>query len=131
MNNNLLVPHFDDEKDDSLNLILTVAKDVPKCLIIALTGYLDRLNEQFFRNQIEKVIASKYSVLILDCSHLILPDDDSFLVLAKISYPYKDKITIVNLKERYHESFELIGIAKDFVFKNNIEEALAEISFNK
>ena len=130
MNNNLLVPHFDDEKDDSLNLILTVAKDVPKCLIIALTGYLDRLNEQFLRNQIEKVIASKYSVLILDCSHLILPDD-SFLVLAKISHPYKDKIMIVNLKERYHESFELIGIAKDFVFKNNIEEALAATSSNK
>ena len=130
MNNNLLVPHFDDEKDDSLNLILTVAKDVPKCLIIALTGYLDRLNEQFLRNQIEKVIASKYSVLILDCSHLILPDD-SFLVLAKISHPYKDKIMIVNLKERYHEFFELIGIAKDFVFKNNIEEALVETSFNK
>ena len=130
MNNNLLVPHFDDEKDDSLNLILTVAKDVPKCLIIALTGYLDRLNEQFLRNQIEKVIASKYSVLILDCSHLILPDD-SFLVLAKISHPYKDKIMIVNLKERYHEFFKLIGIAKDFVFKNNIEEALVETSFNK
>ena len=48
MNNNDLVPDFDDEKDDSLKITLEKADGVEKGLLIILNGYIDTYNSVYF-----------------------------------------------------------------------------------
>ena len=40
VNNNTLVPGFNDEKDDSLKISLSKIEDVPNCVSIILNGYV-------------------------------------------------------------------------------------------
>ena len=64
MNNNDIVPGFYDEKDDSLEIILQKIDDVPGCLVLYLTGYVDTNNANYFQRQIAKAIKSGFTRLI-------------------------------------------------------------------
>ena len=68
--NNNLIPGFDDEKDDSLKILLEAAPSVDKCLILYLNGYIDTYNSNFFQKRIAKVVEAGYVNLIFNCAAL-------------------------------------------------------------
>ena len=68
--NNSIVPGFDDEKDDSLKILLEVAPSVDKCLIVYLNGYIDTYNSNFFQKRIAKVVEAGFVNLIFNCAAL-------------------------------------------------------------
>ncbi|HUZ18791.1 MAG TPA: anti-sigma F factor antagonist, partial [Spirochaetia bacterium] len=52
MNNNDIVPGFDEEKDDSLKIRLQRVDEVENCLVLYLTGYIDTYNSNFFQKRV-------------------------------------------------------------------------------
>ena len=55
-NNNSIIPGFDNEKDDSLTIVLRKAEGVSRGIFVYLSGYIDTYNSSFFQKQITKVI---------------------------------------------------------------------------
>jgi anti-anti-sigma factor len=70
MNNNDIVPGFDDEKDDSLKIRLQKVDEVDGCLVLYLTGYIDTYNSNFFQKRITKAVEQNYTRLIFNCGGL-------------------------------------------------------------
>ena len=54
--NNAVIPGFDTDKDDSLQIRLDKSFGVPNGLIIYLTGYIDTYNSTYFQKKITQVI---------------------------------------------------------------------------
>ena len=50
--NNAVIPGFDTDKDDSLQIRLDKSFGVPNGLIIYLTGYIDTYNSTYFQKKI-------------------------------------------------------------------------------
>ena len=67
-NNNAIIPGFDNEKDDSLTIVLRKADGIPRGIFIYLSGYIDTYNSSFFQKQITKVIEAGYINLVFNCS---------------------------------------------------------------
>ena len=51
-NNNSIITGFDDEKDDSLKIMLEKADSIPNGIFIYLNGYIDTYNSNFFQKKI-------------------------------------------------------------------------------
>jgi anti-sigma B factor antagonist len=64
--NNKIVPGFDDEKDESLNIRLQRIEDVPGCLVLYLTGCIDTYNCSNFQKRVAKATEAGFTRLILD-----------------------------------------------------------------
>ena len=74
MNNNELVPGFDDEKDDSLKIILENIPEVNSCLMVILNGYIDTYNSVFFHTKTPLETAFQGRILLLLCISLFRED---------------------------------------------------------
>ena len=70
MNNNEIVPGFDDEKDDSLKIRLQKFDGVDNCLALYLTGYIDTYNSNYFQKRVNKSIEAGFIKLIFHCGGL-------------------------------------------------------------
>ncbi|MDP3178493.1 MAG: STAS domain-containing protein, partial [Spirochaetaceae bacterium] len=70
MNNNDIVPGFDDEKDDSLKIRLQKLDAIDNCLALFLTGYIDTYNSNFFQKRVGKAIDTGFIRLIFNCGGL-------------------------------------------------------------
>ena len=68
MENNGIIPGFDNDKDDSLTISLRKAEGVPHGMFIYLSGYIDTYNSSFFQKQIQKVMDAGFINLIFNCS---------------------------------------------------------------
>ncbi|NLC91867.1 MAG: STAS domain-containing protein, partial [Treponema sp.] len=69
-NNNSLIPGFDNEKDDSLSIVIRKAEGVQNGIFVYLSGYIDTYNSSFFQKQVSKIIESGFVNLIFNCSAL-------------------------------------------------------------
>ena len=56
MANNDIVPGFDDEKDESLQIQLEKVAGLEGCLVLSLSGYIDTYNSNYFQKRIAKAI---------------------------------------------------------------------------
>jgi len=56
INNNSLVPGFNDEKDDSLKISLDKIDALKSGLCIYLNGYIDTYNSNFFQKKIQEIL---------------------------------------------------------------------------
>ena len=56
MNNNDIVPGFDEEKDESLRIKLQKVDDLPGTLVLYLSGYIDTYNSNFFQKRINRAV---------------------------------------------------------------------------
>ena len=68
--NNVIIPGFDADKDDSLQIRLDKSFNVPNGLIIYLTGYIDTYNSTYFQKKITQVIEAGFVNLIFNCAAL-------------------------------------------------------------
>ncbi len=126
-NNNNLVPGFNDEKDDSLNITLDKIEDVPNCLNIILNGYVDTYNSSFFQKRIAKVVEAGYVNLIFNCAALNYVSSTgigSFTAFLKLVKPKNGDIVLLNIQPKVYEVFQLLGFIQFFNIKETIEDAI-------
>ena len=127
MNNNDLVPDFDDEKDDSLKITLEKADGVEKGLLIILNGYIDTYNSVYFQKQLGKVVATGFVNLIFNCSNLNYVSSTgigSFTSFLKLVKAKNGDIVLLNIQSKVYEVFQLLGFSQFFNIKEGIEDAI-------
>lgn len=124
--NNNLIPGFDDEKDDSLKILLEEASSVDKCLIVYLNGYIDTYNSNFFQKRIAKVVEAGYVNLIFNCAALNYVSSTgigSFTSFLKMVKPKGGDVVLLEIQPKVYEVFQLLGFSQFFNIRNNQEEA--------
>lgn len=126
-NNNSIIPGFDNDKDDSLSISLRKAENVPHCLIVYLSGYIDTYNSSFFQKKITQVIEAGFVNLIFNCSSLNYVSSTgigSFTVFLKLVKPKNGDIVLLEIQPKVYEVFQLLGFSQFFNIKNSHEEAV-------
>jgi len=130
-NNNAIIPGFDNEKDDSLSIVLRKVDGVSRGIFIYLNGYIDTYNSSFFQKQITKVIEAGFINLIFNCSSLNYVSSTgigSFTVFLKIVKPKNGDVVLLEIQPKVYEVFQLLGFSQFFNIKNTAEEAIAFFS---
>jgi anti-anti-sigma factor len=125
--NNNIIPGFDDEKDDSLKILLEVAPSVDKCLIVYLNGYIDTYNSNFFQKRIAKVVEAGFVNLIFNCAALNYVSSTgigSFTSFLKMVKPKTGDIVLLEIQPKVYEVFQLLGFSQFFNIKDAVEDAL-------
>lgn len=128
MSNNLIVPGFDDEKDDSLKIRLQKIDDVNGCLVLYLTGYIDTYNSNYFQKRIVKAIETGFIKLIFHCGGLNYVSSTgigSFTAFLKAVKPRAGDLVLLEIQPKVYEVFQLLGFSQFFNIKENLEEAVA------
>ncbi|MDY7027173.1 MAG: STAS domain-containing protein [Spirochaetota bacterium] len=126
MNNNDIVPGFDDEKDDSLKIRLEKVDKVEGCLVLYLTGYIDTYNSNFFQKRVSKAVEHGFSRLIFNCAGLNYVSSTgigSFTAFLKAVKPRGGDIVLLDIQPKVYEVFQLLGFSQFFNIKDNLQEA--------
>jgi len=127
MNNNDIVPGFDDEKDDSLKIRLQKVDNVADCLVLFLTGYIDTYNSNFFQKRIAKAIDSGFIHLIFHCGGLNYVSSTgigSFTAFLKGVKQRGGDLVLLEIQPKVYEGFQLLGFSQFFNIKDNLEDAI-------
>ena len=127
VNNNTLVPGFNDEKDDSLKISLSKIEDVPNCVSIILNGYVDTYNSSFFQKRINKVVEAGFVNLIFNCSALNYVSSTgigSFTAFLKLIKPKGGDIVLLEIQPKVYEVFQLLGFSQFFNIKDSLPDAI-------
>lgn len=127
MNNNDIVPGFDDEKDDSLKIRLQKVDEVEGCLVLYLTGYIDTYNSNFFQKRITKAVEQNYTRLIFNCGGLNYVSSTgigSFTAFLKAVKPRGGDLVLLEIQPKVYEVFQLLGFSQFFNIKDNLNEAV-------
>lgn len=128
MNNNEIVPGFDEEKDESLKIRLQKIESAEGCLVMYLTGYIDTYNSNFFQKRVNKAIESGFTRLIFHCGSLNYVSSTgigSFTAFLKAVKPRGGDLVLLEIQPKVYEVFQLLGFSQFFNIKENLEEAVA------
>ena len=126
-NNDAIVTGFDDEKDESLKIILEKTDSIQNGLFIYLNGYIDTYNSNFFQKKIIKVIEAGFTNLIFSCSTLNYVSSTgigSFTAFLKMIKPKGGDIVLLNIQPKVYEVFQLLGFSQFFNIKDSAEDAI-------
>ena len=127
MNNNTIVPGFDDEHDESLKITLEKAESIPNGVFIYLNGHIDTYNSTFFQKKITKIVESGFINLVFNCSTLNYVSSTgigSFTSFLKLLKPKGGDIVLLEIQPKVYEVFQLLGFSQFFNTKNSSEEAI-------
>ncbi|MFP4363610.1 MAG: STAS domain-containing protein [Spirochaetia bacterium] len=133
MNNNDIVPGFDDEKDDSLKIRLQKVDSVEGCLVLFLTGYIDTYNSNFFQKRVNRAVESGFTRLIFHCGGLNYVSSTgigSFTAFLKAVKPRGGDLVLLEIQPKVYEVFQLLGFSQFFNIKDNLEEAIEYFNQN-
>ena len=127
MNNNEIVPGFDEEKDESLKIRLQKVDTIDGCLILFLTGYIDTYNSNFFQKRVNRAIESGFIRLIFHCGGLNYVSSTgigSFTAFLKAVKPRGGDLVLLEIQPKVYEVFQLLGFSQFFNIKDNLDEAV-------
>lgn len=127
MPNNDIVAGFDDEKDDSLKIMLHRATDVDRCLVLTLTGYIDTYNSNAFQKRVQRAIESGYIRLIFQCSSLNYVSSTgigSFTTFLKAVKPLGGDLVMLDIQPKVNEVFQLLGFSQFFNIRDSLNDSI-------
>ncbi len=127
MDNNELVPGFNDEKDDSMKITLDKVPNVEHCLMIVLNGYIDTYNSVYFQKQVGKIVSAGYVNLIFNCAGLNYVSSTgigSFTAFLKLVKPKGGDIVLLSIQPKVYEVFQLLGFSQFFNIKESVQESI-------
>lgn len=128
MNNNDLIPGFDEENDESLKITLEKLKGAEHAMIMLLDGYIDTYNCGYFRKQAEKVISAGYANVICNCKNISYISSTGVGVLIAIFKAAKEKggsLVLFGIQPKAYEVFRLLGFSTFFTIRETLEDAAA------
>ena len=127
MNNNDLVPGFNDEKDDSLKISLEKVDAVDNAILVILNGYIDTYNSVYFQKQVNKIVGNGFVNIVFNCSNLTYVSSTgigSFTAFLKLVKPKNGDIVLLNIQPKVYEVFQILGFSHFFNIKETIEDAI-------
>ena len=127
MNNNDIVPGFDEEKDESLRIKLQQAEGVEGCLVLYLSGYIDTYNSTFFQKRVNKAVEAGFIKLVFNCGGLNYVSSTgigSFTAFLKSVRPRGGDIVLLEIQPKVFEVFQLLGFSQFFTIKDTIEDSI-------
>jgi anti-anti-sigma factor len=125
--NNVVIPGFDQDKDDSLQIRLDKSFGVPNGLIVYLTGYIDTYNSTYFQKKITQVIEAGFVNLVFNCAALNYVSSTgigSFTVFLKMVKPKGGDIVLLEIQPKVYEVFQLLGFSQFFNIKDSLQDAI-------
>jgi anti-sigma B factor antagonist len=131
MNNNEIIPGFDDEKDESLKIRLQKIENVENCLVLYLSGYIDTYNSNLFQKRISKAIDKGFIRLVFHCGGLNYVSSTgigSFTAFLKAVKPRGGDLVLLDIQPKVYEVFQLLGFSQFFNIKETLEDAVAFFS---
>jgi anti-sigma B factor antagonist len=130
MNNDIL-PGFDEEKEASLKLRLEKIDEVPSCLEMHLTGYIDAYNHQFFQKKVKMAVEAGFTRLILDMRGINFIGSTGVGGLVSLMRTLRSKagdVVLQELQPKVYEVFQLLGFSRFFTVSGGLGESLAHFS---
>lgn len=127
MNNNDIVPGFDEEKDESLRIKLQKVDGLPGALVLYLSGYIDTYNSNFFQKRINRAVDAGFTKLIFNCGGLTYVSSTgigSFTAFLKAVKPKSGDIVLLEIQPRVYEVFQLLGFSQFFTIRDTLEDAV-------
>lgn len=127
MNNNDIVPGFDEEKDESLRIKLQRVDGIADALVLYLSGYIDTYNSNFFQKRINRAVEAGYHKLIFNCSGLTYVSSTgigSFTAFLKAVKPRGGDIVLLEIQPRVYEVFQLLGFSQFFTIRDSLDDAV-------
>jgi anti-anti-sigma factor len=127
MTNNDIVHGFDDEKDESLKIILQRVDGVDKCLVLSLVGYIDTYNSHYFQKRVAKAVENGFIKLIFHCAGLNYVSSTgigSFTAFLKSVKPQGGDLVLLEIQPKVYEVFQLLGFSQFFNIKDNLDDAI-------
>jgi len=133
MANNDIVPGFYDEKDESLKLRIEKANQLPRCIVLSISGYIDTYNSNFFLERVQKVIDNGFTKLIFLCSGLNYVSSTgigSFTTFLKTVKPQGGDIILVDIQPKVFEVLQLLGFSQFFNITDSVDDAIQFFSID-
>ena len=127
MNNNDIIPGFDAETDENLEIKLQKVQDVEDCLILTLEGYINTYNSNNFQKRIQMAIEADFIRLIFNCSGLNYVSSTgigSFTAFLKAVKPFGGDLVLLELQPKVFEVFQLLGFSQFFTIKKTLEDSI-------
>ncbi len=127
MPNNELIPNFNDDKDDSLKIVVEKIDGIDHSLLVILNGYIDTYNSVYFQKQVGKIVSAGYVNIIFNCANLNYVSSTgigSFTAFLKLVKPKGGDIVLLSIQPKVYEVFQLLGFSQFFNIKETIDEAV-------
>lgn len=127
MNNNTIIPGFDEEKDDSLKIRLEKITEIENCIVLFLNGYIDTYNSSFFQKRVSKVVEAGYTRLIFNCGALNYVSSTgigSFTAFLKTVKPKGGDVVLLEIQPKVYEVFQLLGFSQFFNIKDSLADSI-------
>ncbi len=127
MNNNAIIPGFDEEKDDSLKIRLEKISEIENCVVLYLNGYIDTYNSSFFQKRVSKVVESGYTRLVFNCGALNYVSSTgigSFTAFLKTVKPKGGDVVLLEIQPKVYEVFQLLGFSQFFNIKDSLADSI-------
>jgi anti-sigma B factor antagonist len=115
------------EKIEFLNVGLEEVGRIPRCVVVALKGYIDTYNSPGFQRQINNVITAGYIRLIFDFAGVTYISSTGIGVFTNILKDVKSRhgdIALAGVADRVFEVFQLLGFSRFFNIVSTLEEAV-------
>lgn len=125
MNNDDIVPGFDEEKDDSIKMQLQEIDD--KCLVLYLKGRLDFYNYVNAKKRIDLAIDKGFVKLMADCRQVDYISSTGISVLVETLKKTKQKngdFVLLYLQPMPLAVLKLLGFQQYFKQAEHIDEAV-------
>jgi len=127
MNNNSIIPGFDEEKDDSLKIRLEKVEEIDGCIVLFLNGYIDTYNSSFFQKRVSKVVEAGFNRLIFNCGALNYVSSTgigSFTAFLKTVKPKGGDVVLLEIQPKVYEVFQLLGFSQFFNIKDSLADSI-------
>jgi anti-sigma B factor antagonist len=126
--NNDIVKRFDDAKEDSIKIRLEKIEQVPDCLALHLSGYIDSFNHPYFLRKVTMAVESGFTRLIFDMRavhYISSAGYGSLITTLKMARTRAGDLVLQELQARVYDVLVLLGFANFFNRTDNLEESIA------
>lgn len=128
MSNDAIVPGFDNEKCEGLDIALRRIEELEGGLLLSLDGYLDSQNSECFSRRVTRAIDAGFIRLVFNMQqykHVPSRGIGSFTTFLKTVKPRGGDIVLIRIDPKVHEVFQLLGFSQFFNIRNTLDEAIA------
>lgn len=129
--NNSIIPDFDLDTDENLQISLKKLDNIPNTIVIELNGSINTYNSNFFQNQIKKVFNAEFINIIFSCENLNYISSTgigAFTTFLKLSRTVNGKIILIKIQQKVNEVFQLLGFSQFFLILNDLQDAINELT---
>ena len=127
MNNDDIVPGFDEGMDDSLAIRLEKVDAVEGCLLLVLSGYIYRNPTRIFMKRVIQAMDRGFTRLIFDLSGIstVSAGIYGFTTFLNAVKPRGGDLVLIRINPKVFEVFQLLGFSQFFNIRDTVDEAIA------